>query len=308
MFFAVIFAAVAVHERDGVHGLFTFGLELFDDDEVAVGAFNHERGRGFAVETGSLAEDVGDAEDAGFQDDAGFAEEFVFWFWETLIGDDLAEEFGGGVFVGLEERHGFVEFAAEGGFRVVLGSWFEAEDWGVVGLVSADVRKVVDKPSCAGFGEGLINGGFVEREIFESGLVIDRASVHGLYELHDREAKIFVAGEDGGFDRGGAAIFRQKGGVEVQNAFGLEKFKEVGFNHDAERGENAIGVGIFAFQSSDFGEIFTGAGMKNDVGFLGEDGFCEVGERAVTKKDDFWKACGGGRSFFGHFRLLQGRG
>ncbi len=45
MFFAVIFAAVAVHERDGVHGLFAFGLELFDDDEVAVGAFDHEWGR-----------------------------------------------------------------------------------------------------------------------------------------------------------------------------------------------------------------------------------------------------------------------
>ncbi len=96
--------------------------------------------------------------------------------------------------------------------------------------------------------------------------------------------------------------------MEVQDAFGLEKFKEVGFNYDAERGENAIGVGVFAFQPSDFGEIFARAGMENNVGFLGEDGFCKVGERAVTKKDDFWKVCGGGRSFFGHFRLLQGRG
>lgn len=43
--FATIFAAVAVHERYGVHGLFAFGLELFDDDEVAIGAFDHERGR-----------------------------------------------------------------------------------------------------------------------------------------------------------------------------------------------------------------------------------------------------------------------
>lgn len=127
----------------------------------------------------------------------------------------MAEEFGGGVFVGLEEGHRFVEFAAESGFCIVLGDWFEAEDWGAVGLAGADARKVVDKPSCAGFGEGLINGGLVEREIFESGLVIDRAGVHGLYELHDREAKIFVAGKGGGFDRGGAAVFRQKGGVEV---------------------------------------------------------------------------------------------
>jgi len=52
---AAIFAAVAVHERDGVHGLFAFGLELFDDDEVAIGAFDHEWGRGFAVEAGSFA-------------------------------------------------------------------------------------------------------------------------------------------------------------------------------------------------------------------------------------------------------------
>ncbi len=125
-----------------------------------------------------------------------------------MISDDLAEEFGGGVFIRLEEGHGLVEFAAEGGFRVVLGSWFEAEDWGAVGLAGADVRKVVDKPSCASFGEGLINGGLIEGKIFESSLVIDRASVHGPYELHDREAKIFVAGKDGGFDRGGTAVSR----------------------------------------------------------------------------------------------------
>lgn len=60
-----MFLAVAVHERDGVHGLFAFGLELLDDDEIAVGTFYHEWGRGFAVEAGGFAEDVGDAEDAG---------------------------------------------------------------------------------------------------------------------------------------------------------------------------------------------------------------------------------------------------
>lgn len=55
MFLAVIFAAVAVHERDSTHGLFAFGLELFDDDEVAIDAFDHEWGRGFTVEAGSFA-------------------------------------------------------------------------------------------------------------------------------------------------------------------------------------------------------------------------------------------------------------
>ena len=98
-----MFFAVAIHERDGVHRLFAFGLELVNDDKIAVGAFNHERGRGFAVEAGGFAEDVGDAKDAGFEDDTGFVEKLIFWFGETLVGNDLAEEFGGGVFVGLEE-------------------------------------------------------------------------------------------------------------------------------------------------------------------------------------------------------------
>ena len=59
-----VLLAVAVHERNSVHRLFSFGLELFDDDEIAIGALNHEWGRGFAVEAGSFAEDIGDAEDA----------------------------------------------------------------------------------------------------------------------------------------------------------------------------------------------------------------------------------------------------
>lgn len=108
--------AVAVHEGYGVHGLFAFGLELFDDDEVAVGAFDHEWGGGFAVEAGGFAEDVGDAQNPGSQDDTGFTEELVFWLREALEGDDLAEELGGGVLARLEEGHGFVEFAAVGGF------------------------------------------------------------------------------------------------------------------------------------------------------------------------------------------------
>lgn len=286
--------AVAVHERDGVHGLFAFGLELFDDDEVAVGTFYHERGRGFAVESGGFAEDVGDAEDAGLQDDAGFAEKLVFWLREALVGDDLAKEFGGGVFFGLEEGHGFVEFAAEGGFGAILRRGFEAKNWGAVGLVSADVFKIVEKPSRAGLGKRLIDCKFVEGEIFESSLVIDGSGVHSLGEFHDGIAKIFIAGEDGGFNGRGAAIFGEEGRVEVEDAFWLEECEKIGFNHDTERGEDAESVGIFAFQTGGFGEVFAGAGMKNDVGFwlavfvwAGEDGFREVSEGAVAKENDF---------------------
>lgn len=206
----------------------------------------------------------------------------------------MAKELGGGVFFGLEEGHGFIEFAAEGGFGVVLGRGFEAENRGAVGLVGADVGEVIEEPSCAGFGKGLINCEFVEREIFESGLVIDGAGVHSLGEFHDGIAKIFVAGKDGGFDGRGAAILREEGRVEVEDAFWLEKRKKIGLNHDAERGEDAESVGIFAFQTGGFGEVFTGAGMKNDVGFwlavfvwAGEDSFREVGEGTVAKENDF---------------------
>lgn len=311
-----MFLAVAVHERNGVHGLFAFGLELFDDDEVAVGTFYHERGRGFAVEAGGFAEDVGDAEDAGFQDDAGFAKEFVFWFREALKSDDLAKELGGGVCFGLKEGHGFIEFAAEGGFGVVLRGGFEVEDWGAVGLVGADVGEVIEEPSRAGLGKGLINCEFVEGEVFESGLVIDRPGVHSFGELHDGIAKIFVAGKDGGFDGGGAAIFGEEGRVEVEDAFWLEKRKKIGLNHDAERGEDAESVGIFALQTGGFGEIFAGASVENDVGFwlaifvwAGEDSFREVGEEAIAKENDFRTRGVGPRCFSVSFGVShRGRG
>ena len=59
--------AIAVDERAGVHGLFTFGLKLIDDDEVAVLAFEHERGI-FGGHAGGFTENVGDAENVGFRD------------------------------------------------------------------------------------------------------------------------------------------------------------------------------------------------------------------------------------------------
>lgn len=99
----LMFLAVAVHEGDGVHGFFAFGLELFDDDEITVSTFYHERGGGFAVEPSGFAENIGDAQDAGFENDTGFVEESVFWFREALVGDDLAEQFEGAILVRLEK-------------------------------------------------------------------------------------------------------------------------------------------------------------------------------------------------------------
>ena len=66
--------------------------------------------------------------------------------------------------------------------------------------------------------------------MFDSGLMIDRASIHGFYKLHNRVTKIGSAVENGGLDRGGAAVSRKKGRVKIENAFGLEELEEVGFN------------------------------------------------------------------------------
>ena len=70
----------------------------------------------------------------------------------------------------------------------------------------------------------MIDGGFVEREVLECGLVINRSGVHGFCEFHDRIAKIGVAGEDGGLDWGGAAEFGQEGRVKIDDSLGLKKF------------------------------------------------------------------------------------
>lgn len=85
-----------VKEGDGIHGLLAFGLEAFDDDEVAVGAFEHERGIAVVL-SGRVANDVGDVDGVCVEDDASFAVEFVFWFREGLVGDDLSENFVGSV-------------------------------------------------------------------------------------------------------------------------------------------------------------------------------------------------------------------
>lgn len=188
--------AVAVNERFGVHGFFAFRLEAVNGDEVAIGTLNHERGAEAADKRG-VADDGGSVDDVGVENDASFAEELVFWLRETLIGDDLTVDFGGGILVGLQERHFFGEFSSESGLGVVL--WSRGE--------LADLRQMIGDPAGASGGEGMINLGFIEGEMLEGGLMIDGAGVHFFDELHDRIAKIGVAGENGGLDRGGAAVF-----------------------------------------------------------------------------------------------------
>ena len=49
---------------------------------------------------------------------------------------------------------------------------------------------MVAKPSGASGGEGLVDGGFVEGEGGEGGLVVNWAGVHGLDEFHDGEGDV----------------------------------------------------------------------------------------------------------------------
>ena len=83
--------------------------------------------------------------------------------------------------------------------------------------------RVVGEPVCASFGEGAVDFSFIKGEVFESGLVVDWPSVHGASELHDAEAEVLVAGEDGGFDGGGATVCWEQGRMEIENSFGLAK-------------------------------------------------------------------------------------
>ncbi len=102
-----------------IHGFFAFGLEAVDDDEVAVGAFEHERGSG-GVDAGSFTKDVSDTKDVGFENDASFVKESVFGFWIALEGDDLTVDGLRGEVGGAEEAHGFVEFGGISGGGIVL--------------------------------------------------------------------------------------------------------------------------------------------------------------------------------------------
>lgn len=74
---------------------------------------------------------------------------------------------------------------------------------------------MVTEPGGTGVSEVFINLGFVEGKIFEGGLVVDGAGIAGQNKFHDGDGEVGIAGEDGGFDGGGAAIFGQEGRVDV---------------------------------------------------------------------------------------------
>ncbi len=115
-------------------------------------AFNHKR-RSDTAEDGRIADSGGGADDVSFQDDAIFFEKFIFWLGKTLVGDDLAENLLGGVGLGVELGHRFVEFAGESGGGIVLRSGGEA----------ADVAKIFNKPLGTAVRKGAIDEVFVER-------------------------------------------------------------------------------------------------------------------------------------------------
>lgn len=89
----------------------------------------------------------------GGADNTGVTEELVFGFGVALVGDDLAKDEVGGVALGVELAEGFVELGGVGGAGIVLGGR------------RGEMVEVLDEPSGAGRSEGLIDGGFVEREV-----------------------------------------------------------------------------------------------------------------------------------------------
>ena len=66
---------------------------------------------------------------------------------------------------------------------------------------------MVTEPGGAGVGKVFVNLGFVEGEIFEGGLIVNGAGIASQNKFHDGDGEVGIAGEDGGFDGGGAAIF-----------------------------------------------------------------------------------------------------
>lgn len=122
---------------------------------------------------------------------------------------------------------------------------------------------------------------------FESGLVIDGAGVHSFGEFHNRDREGSVAVQDGGLNRGGAAILGEERRVEIEDAFWLKEIEEVGFDDDAEASENAVGIGVGGFEIADGGEVGGGAGVEEEVDVGLEGGKGEIGEGAVAEENDF---------------------
>lgn len=121
--------AVAVDEGFSIHGFFAFGLETIDGDKITVGTFDHKGGAD-ATCNRRVADDGGSFDGMSLEDDAGLAKELVFRLRETLVGDNLTEDFFGRVFVWAQKRLVFGEFGGESGFGIVLGGGSEAANLG----------------------------------------------------------------------------------------------------------------------------------------------------------------------------------
>ncbi len=59
--------------------------------------------------------------------------------------------------------------------------------------------------------------------------------------------------------------------MKIEDAFGLKKLEKVGFDKNAKRGEDAVGVGVLALEFGGSREVFASAGVKKDVTMLFED-------------------------------------
>ena len=104
----------------------------------------------------------------------------------------------------------------------------------------------------------------------EGFLKIKRASIHLFCEFHNRDAKFGITVFDRGFDRGRATVFREKRGVDIEDAEWFEEIKKAFFDENAEGGENGR-EGFIAFLKGLYGfEIGASFGVKNDVVTLGE--------------------------------------
>ena len=130
----------------------------------------------------------------GGADNAGVAEELVFGLGVALVGDDLAEDEVGGVALGVELTHGFIEFGGVGGVGVVLGDRCR------------EMIEMLGEPGGAGRGESLVDRGFVKGEVGQGGLVVDGTGVKAAGEFHNGVTEVGVAGEDGRLNRRGAAV------------------------------------------------------------------------------------------------------
>ncbi len=96
-------------------------------------------------------------------------------------------------------------------------------------------------------------------------MVINRAGVHLADEFHNGIAKLGIAGENGGLDRGSAAIFRQQGRMKIENTLRLKEVEQVGLDEDAKGSQNTESVGMLSLNLGDFGEVGSGAGVEEKV-------------------------------------------